>query len=530
MLDDIAKVWLESGAAHIAIWGEGQVYANWANKPSTVTESQPTYTQISSAIRLDGEVVGHLYVFGQNDRISKKRLKLDAALISSKLQIAKDTGIGTQSSNTQSGSGEVADQVRSFQLIAEKSERSLTQVQKKFDALIRLNQYDEMQQEQTLEDWLSFFRKTLLDLIPSQHIFTISQESNDDLVVECHPVRFKDAESVVEYLQHMDSIKYELVLDSASELEGMPESVRNLFYAPIYSEQDRLISIGLINRTMGKFTNSDQSLLKMISSQAQKQIERLLNQVEVLENNRIQTEMEVAYEIQNQLLPDPPPFIAGLDIYAISRPAKHVGGDFYDFFQREQNDQLIFTVGDVSGRGISSALMMGKTRQILNSKARDESISSPRDLLSQALQDLYEEFSRAQMFATVFAAFYDPETGELTYGNAGHSPVIYCSADGTIQMLEADSPPLGVLSTSLALNHTIQLNRGDCLLVATDGLSEASNNDEEQFGNDRLLELLRNMHSDGAAFIGKNLLKEIEFFSMGAHQTDDQTMVILKVE
>ena len=87
LLDEIARVWLESGAAHVAIWGEGKVYANWANKPTAVTNSQPTYTQISAAIRHGEELVGHLYVFGQNDRISKRRLKLDADLISAKVKI-----------------------------------------------------------------------------------------------------------------------------------------------------------------------------------------------------------------------------------------------------------------------------------------------------------------------------------------------------------------------------------------------------------------------------------------------------------
>ena len=239
--------------------------------------------------------------------------------------------------------------------------------------------------------------------------------------------------------------------------------------------------------------------------------------------------MEVAFEVQNQLLPEQPPYIPGLDIYAYSRPAMHVGGDFYDFLIRE-DESLIFTVGDVSGKGMSSALMMGSTRQILNSKARDGSIKSPRDLLSGALSDLYEDFMRVQMFATVFAGFYDPHTQQLIYANAGHSPIIYCSADGSAQFLEADSPPLGVLSTSLALNHKLQMFPGDCLMVATDGLSEAQNEIEQQFGNDRLLDVMRSSVKDGAAHIAKMLFKDIDTFSLGAEQTDDQTLVIFKVE
>ncbi len=529
LLDEIAQVWLDSGAAHVAIWGEGKVYANWANKPKAVSSSQPTYTQISASIRVGEDVFGHLYVFGQNDRISKKRLKLDANLISSKITIDIGNLVSKDSARELAESEAVADMVRTYQVLAEKSEQSLVQVQKQFDALVRLNQYEQPQVDETLETWLSFFKKTVLDLIPSQHVFTIDNQEQEDLVLECHPVRFKDAEEIVNYLQDMESIGHDLHLDSASELAGIPESVKNLLYTVIYTSENRSISLGLVNRNMGSFSAGDQSLIKTISLQAQNQIDRLLNQAEILENNRIKTEMEVAYEVQNHFLPEPPPFIQGLDIFATSRPAKHVGGDFYDFQVRE-NSTLVFTVGDVSGKGMPSALMMGNTRQILNSKARDGSIKSPRDLLTNGLRDLYEEFSRVQMFATVFAAFYNPDTQQLTYANAGHSPVIFCSAAGEIQMLEADSPPLGVLSTSLALNHTLQLFPGDCLIVATDGLSETQDIEENQYGNERLLELVQATCQDGAAHVAKSILKELEVFSIGSQQTDDQTLVVFKVE
>lgn len=529
LLDTLAEVWLKTGAAHVAIWGEGQVFANWSNKPTAISSSQPTYTQISAAIRVDHEVIGHLYVFGQNDRISKKRLRLDATLISSVIKIAQITPHERNGSNALVESELTEEKIRAFELKGEETERSLYQVQKQFDALVRLNQYQYQDTGHSIEDWLMFFRKTVLDLIPSQLVFTLDDRGEDSLMLDSHPVRFKDAEDVVWYLQEMESIGQECMLNKASDLEGVPESVRNLLYTPIFSSEGHMISIGLVNRDDDQFNENDQVLLRMIATQAQTQVERILSQAEVLEENRLRTEMEVAFEVQNQLLPEQPPYIVGMDIYAYSRPAMHVGGDFYDFYVRS-NESLIFTVGDVSGKGMSSALMMGSSRQILNSKARDESIKSPRDMLSGALSDLYEDFMRVQMFATVFAGFYDPHTQQLIYANAGHSPIIYCSADGSAHFLEADSPPLGVLSTSLALNHKLQMYPGDCLMVATDGLSEAQNEAEQQFGNDRLLDVMRRSVKDGAAHIAKMLFKDIDNFSLGAAQTDDQTLVIFKIE
>ncbi|MEM8861100.1 MAG: PP2C family protein-serine/threonine phosphatase [Chloroflexota bacterium] len=529
LLKTIAEVWLKTGAAHVAIWGEGQVYANWSNKLPSISSSQPTYTQISSAIRVEDEVIGHLYVFGQNDRISKKRLKLDAELIASKVKLQRSSQNGMNGSvGFAADQSEVDEKLKNLQSRAEESERSLGQVQKQFDALIQLNQYQQKSND-TLEDWLKFFRKTILDLIPSQFVFTLDDRGEDTLLLESHPVRFKDAEVVVNYLQDMESLHMDCLLNTVSELKGVPKSIHNLLYMPIYTSSEHKISVGLINRDDGQFTQNDQALLAMISKQTQAQIEHQLSQVEAMEENRLRTEMEVAFEVQNQLLPEQPPFIDKLDIYAYSRPAMHVGGDFYDFQIRE-DESLIFTVGDVSGKGMSSALMMGSTRQILNSKARDEAIKTPRDLLSLALRDLYEDFMRVQMFATVFAGFYNPSTQQLIYANAGHSPIIYCSADGSAQFLEADSPPLGVLSTSLALNHTLQLYPGDCLMVATDGLSEAQNDREQQYGNDRLLDVIRRTYKDGAAHIAKMLFKDIDNFAFDTPQTDDQTLVIFKVE
>lgn len=531
LLENLAGMWLKTGASHVAVWGEGQVFANWSNKPTTISNSQPTFTQISAAIKVDGEIIGHLYVFGQNDRISKKRLKLDASLIAGRIKIDRiEAEKRDAPALTFADSQAAAEEVRSYQLQAEELQHQLHQVQKQFDALVQLNQYRYQETGATIDDWLTFFRKTVLDLIPSQLVFTLDDRGEEALILDSHPVRFKDAEDVVWYLQKIESIEQECLLDQALEpKEGVPESVRSLLYTPIYTGAGHAISVGLVNREDGPFSEGDQRLLQMIASQAEEQVDRLLSRVEALEENRLRTEMEVAFEVQNQLLPDQPPQVADLDIYAYSRPAMHVGGDFYDFYVR--NDQsLIFTVGDVSGKGMSSALMMGSTRQILNSKARDELIETPSDLLASAVGDLYEDFMRVQMFATVFAGFYDPHTRQLIYANAGHSPVIYCTADGSARFLEADSPPLGVLNNSLAHNHKLQMRPGDCLMVATDGFSEAQNGEEQQLGNDRLLEVIRHAHQNGAADIAQALFKAIDGFALDTPQTDDQTLVIFKVE
>lgn len=544
MLDSIAESWLKNGAAHVAIWGEGQVYANWANQPHEISQNQPTYTQISASIILDEEILGHLYIFGQNDRLSRERLKLDAKLISMSVTehrrifetkpmragVPAPEGSGIRFSETPEGMLEIDQLTEELQIAdarADRAEIALIQVTKQLDALVRLSQLTF--EGHSVEEWLNYFRKTVFNLVPVELVFTLTDSGEDTLLLDSHPIKFNEAEDLVYYLQDMESIDIECVLNDTSPLIGVPPEVSSLLYTPIYNGDVLKIRLGLVNRAETEFSEGDLQLVRLISSQAQKQLNSLINKEEELEEVKLKAEMEVAFEVQNQLLPENPPTVPGLDIFAYSRPARHVGGDFYDFLLREEDGRFVFTVGDVSGKGMSSALMMGSTRQILNSKSKESSLTNPRDLLASGLRDLYDDFMRVQMFATVFSGYYDPETQQLVYANAGHSPVIYCSKDGSAQFLEADSPPLGVLSTSLALNHKLQLFSGDVLIIGTDGLSEAQNRQEIQLGNDRLLDVVRKVPKDSASFIAKGLFKAIDRFSQGVDQTDDQTLLVIKV-
>ncbi|MEM7797607.1 MAG: PP2C family protein-serine/threonine phosphatase [Chloroflexota bacterium] len=534
LLDDIAEAWLRSGAAHVAIWGEGQVYANWANQPHEISQNQPTYTQISASIVVNEEILGHLYVFGQNDRLSKKRLNLDAKLISLSISQTSPVFALNGSDQTVPMAAHLSQEYEALKeeiMISEdradRAEIALIQVSKQLDALVRLSQFS--YEGHSTEEWLNYFRKTVFNLVPVEQVFTLTDSGEDSFVLDSHPIKLKDAEMLVYYLQDMEAIDMECVLNEASALDGIPDHITNILYTPIFSNSEYRIRLGLVNRAETDFAEGDVNLVRLIASQAQKQISSIMNKEEEMEEVKLRAEMEMAFEVQNQLLPERPPDVKGLDIFAYSRPAMHVGGDFYDFHMRDDS-RLVFTVGDVSGKGMSSALMMGSTRQILNSKAKDLMINNPRDLLSHALKDLYEDFMRVQMFATVFVGYYDPETQQLVYANAGHSPVIYCSKDGVTQFLEADSPPLGVLSTSLALNHKLQMFPGDTLIVATDGLTEAQNQDEVQFGNDRLLDVVRKVSKDSANYVAKGLFRTIDRFSQDSVQTDDQTLMVLRVK
>ena len=141
---------------------------------------------------------------------------------------------------------------------------------------------------------------------------------------------------------------------------------------------------------------------------------------------------------------------------------------------------------------------------------------------------LYDDFTETGMFATLFAASYNPDGKRLHYANAGHSPVIYRPRGGRAQLLEADGVPVGVLTESLVEDRSLPFEDGDLLVVCTDGLNEAHNDEGELFGRERLLELVDALGARPAETIAQDLLAAVDTFVGGQPQTDDQTLVVVR--
>ena len=151
-----------------------------------------------------------------------------------------------------------------------------------------------------------------------------------------------------------------------------------------------------------------------------------------------------------------------------------VGGDFYDFLHLDGRP-FTFTVGDISGKGLPAALLMAMTRTVIRAKVHDAPTPTPEHVVGRSNKELYDDFTEVNMFATVFVGQYQPLNREMLYANAGHSPVIYCPAGGKARLLKADGTAVGILPTSLSENQRLIFRPGDVLVVATDGLNEAHN-------------------------------------------------------
>jgi len=247
---------------------------------------------------------------------------------------------------------------------------------------------------------------------------------------------------------------------------------------------------------------------------------------ELKEAERVKREMEIARRIQMSLLPEEPPQVKGLELAGRCVPASAVGGDYYDFFPAD--GQVSFLVADVSGHSVGSALMMAITRSVLRSEiARGK---SPAEVLANTNAAMYEDLSQAELFITAFYISYDKRTRIITYANGGHNlPFVWRAREGSYTLLDGDGMLIGVLEDVSYEERTTELQLGDVLVLYTDGVTEARNKGGEQFGEERLYQVVEEKSHLSAQELLDEIYRRVRQFSGELAQRDDITMLIMKV-
>lgn len=242
---------------------------------------------------------------------------------------------------------------------------------------------------------------------------------------------------------------------------------------------------------------------------------------------KLRVEIELARRVQLSLLPKELPQRPGLEVWAATRSAFDIGGDFYDFMDQPDRP-LTLVVGDVSGKGMSAALFMAVTRRVLRTQANFRSAPSPETIVRYANSELYADFTSSVMFATVFVGQYHIAQQSLVYANAGHSPVIYCPAGGKAHVLAAQSTALGIVPHIDATDMSLSFRPGDVLVIGTDGLNEARNGEDRMFGYYGLKSTVEATAHLPAHAIVAALFEAVDRHSSGDSAQDDQTLVVLK--
>src|SRR5438105_1075928 len=273
--------------------------------------------------------------------------------------------------------------------------------------------------------------------------------------------------------------------------------------------------LALVRESGASFTAPEQKLMGAIAAYGGAQLEGVLLHQETLRRARVELEFELARSIQSDLSPAVPSGHPGVDVFAVSRPAHDVGGDFFDFTWGDDG-RLVSMLGDVAGKGIPAALLVAMTRAIIRTSSRAMQGSTPGGVLGRANAELYQDFSQLGRFATVFLASFEPDSRRAVVANAGHSPVIYKGDGEPPRLLQADAVPIGVIPDWESADVSFRLGPGDLLIAATDGFSEAENpQTNELFGYERLLTLVEQVAGRDASEIANALFEATDAFSSG---------------
>ena len=306
------------------------------------------------------------------------------------------------------------------------------------------------------------------------------------------------------------------------------DSIKNLLCVPIFFRGELLGIIMVVNKkSPAPFDLRDQRMLSIIAAQSGQLIHNRYLQQEAVEKERIQQELELARQIQLNLIPKTVPQVQNLEVAGYIQAADEVGGDYFDYFQFDEN-RLGVVMADVSGHGPSAALIMTMVKGILHSIAAKG--NSPQDVLSE-LNTVLSEIAPPEIFVTMAFLIFDGKNRRLHYANAGHNPLVHFQvADSSTDYIKFYSPSLNISPMATFTVMEIPLNAGDFIFVYTDGVTESFNEDGEMFSEASLLAEVKNGASGSSAALLQHIRNALQTFCGKAPQHDDIAMIAIKID
>jgi hypothetical protein len=235
------------------------------------------------------------------------------------------------------------------------------------------------------------------------------------------------------------------------------------------------------------------------------------------------TELEEGKAIQQSLMPEKSPVVRGWDIWLFTRSANDVGGDLLDFIQIEK-DRFGIAVGDVAGKGLSAALLMAKLQSTIRALVYDAASLS---FLGEKLNNIFHRDSPAKIFASLIFAEINSELNDLKFINAGHYPPVILR-NNIVEQLQKSAPALGLVKDATFIEQHISLNKNDFVIIYSDGLTEAQNEEGDFFGEASLMELLQNRQSLTSQQLGDMIIANVDLFVKKVPAHDDLTLAVLK--
>ena len=307
-------------------------------------------------------------------------------------------------------------------------------------------------------------------------------------------------------------------------------STGSAIIAPLLYAGENLGVLALANGPMSTaFTEVDFEVFKAIAEQSAFALYNAIVYSEANEKKRLDRDLEIARDIQRILLPSTSPELEGFEISGVNIPARQVSGDYFDYIKVDEQHFGI-VIADVSGKGVPASLIMAMCRSVLRSQAPKN--ASPADVLRQVNRQLFPDM-KEDMFISMAYIILDGAAGAVSLARAGHdAPMLYTSKDRKVTKINPPGMALGVDSGSvfdrLTRNFTVNLAPDDCLVLYTDGVTEALDQNGMEFGVEKMIQAIQASAPEGAPAIVKRLTDDLRNFSGAQPQNDDITMIVIR--
>ncbi len=302
------------------------------------------------------------------------------------------------------------------------------------------------------------------------------------------------------------------------------DRTRSEMVAPIISNDEVIGVFDLESDELNAYSDDDLQVLTLLASQVAIIIEKVMLHEQLIEKKRLQAQIEVARQVQLELLPPNDPELPGFDISAYNFPTDEVSGDYYDWV-RIYDDQIGLVIADVAGKGIPAALLMVFLRASLRAATH---IGYATHISMAKVNFLLWESIERNQFITAFYGILDASNRTLHYSNAGHNPPLLIDAQGATRFIEWGEQPLGMFRDTRYHEHYHTFRPGEIMVLYTDGVTEALSPNGEEFGRDRLITAVKNGSTLGARELIASMQRDVFQWTDGVGLTDDATFFVIK--
>jgi len=390
-----------------------------------------------------------------------------------------------------------------------------------------------------LDETLNQVASLVFEAVPAERCVIMLRDENAEGGMKISVARLRGKDETIEEVRISRTVMEEVLKNRKSVLTADAQhdpryasqtiallGIRSVLAVPLCVNENEVFGLVYADSptTEATFTEEHLNILTTLAGVASIRVENARLLEERFERERMERELELATEIQQRFQPSAPPVMEGYEFQGISFSCYEIGGDYYDFIKLH-NGKMLIALGDVSGKGTAAALLMSSLHAAIHGQVAAK--SSLAEIITSVNQYLSEN-TPANRFVTLFIAELNPLDGTLRYINAGHNPPLIGRIDGRVEQLASGGFPLGIMPMAEYEIGETRLGSGEALVVYSDGVSEAANLKGEEFGMDRLSQVIKNHLAASASGLRDKVESALSNFTQTAPAGDDITLVIVK--